>query len=155
MRLTQFVFLALGAMSIGSFGVYHFVNAQSKIPPVAMELDPNIGLEMHVEEFFTANNALEMIPIIRCESNFRHYESDGSVLKNHEGSSAVGIAQILSSKHPDPKVLKVYNRRHNADLQVSDLDIMSVEGNLGYALALYKVRGTRDWECAKQFRFAR
>jgi len=154
-RLTQFSFLMFGAMSIAGFGVYHFVNAQNTTLSVAMELDPNIGLEKQVEEFFTDNEAPEMIPIIKCESNFRHYASDGSVLKNHEGSSAVGIAQILTSKHPDSKVLKVYNKQHNTDLHVSDLNIMTVEGNLGYALALYKVRGTRDWECAKKFRFAR
>lgn len=144
-----FFTLSCGAV----LSVYHFVWASNDDLAVIMELDPNIGLEQRVEEFFMANNAPEMIPIIRCESQFRHYNNAGEVLTNTQGSSATGIAQILSSTHPDPKVVKVYNRRFNTALSVDDFDITTIEGNLGYALMLYKVRGIRDWECAKKFSF--
>lgn len=144
--------MLLGA---SGFGMYHYVNATSNPELVGdpIPIDPNLGIEAMVEELFLANDAPEMIPIIRCESQFRHYNEDGSVLQNREGSSAVGVAQILTSKHPDPKVLKVYNRRHDMDLTTDDFDLMTPEGNLGYALVLYEVRGTKDWECAKRFRF--
>ena len=39
------------------------------------------------------------------------------------------------------------------DLTVEDFDINTLNGNMGYALVLYKVRGVKDWECSKKFRF--
>lgn len=116
--------------------------------PIEITLDPNIGIKAYVHEFLTANDAEALLPIIRCESQFEHFEDDGTPLKNREGSSAIGVAQILTSAHPDPKVLNVFNKRFNTDLTVHDFDITSLDGNLGYALVLYKVRGTQDWECA-------
>jgi hypothetical protein len=41
-------------------------------------------------------------------------------------------------------------KKNNTDLSVSDFDITTLKGNLDYALVLYKVRGTKDWECAKK-----
>ena len=121
--------------------------------PVVMQVNPNVGVEARVREFFEANDAPEMIPIIKCESRFRHYNKNGTILKNKAGSSATGVAQILESVHPDPKVLKRYNQKFNTNLKVEDFDITTIEGNLGYALMLYELHGTRDWECAKKFRF--
>ncbi len=130
---------------------YHYVAAsqERQNAPIVMELDPNIGIKPYIEEFLTNNNAAALLPIIACESGYKHFEKDGSVLKNKEGSSAIGIAQILASKHPDPKVLERYNKRNNTDFTVADFDITTLQGNIGYALVLYQVRGTRDWECAK------
>ena len=118
--------------------------------PTPITLDPNLGIKPYVEEFFTQNDAAEMLAIINCESGFKQFDTDGAVLKNQEGSSAVGIAQIIASKHPDPKVLDRYNKRNNTNLTVHDFDITTLMGNVGYALVLYKVRGTKDWECAKK-----
>ncbi len=109
----------------------------------------NDGLQEFVTEFFTQYDAAEMIPIIACESRFRHFEEDGSVLKNMQGSSATGIAQILTSVHPDPQVLKRYNRRNLTNFTAEDFDVTTLTDNLSYALVLYKTNGTRDWECAK------
>lgn len=139
------------------FGIYHYVNAKSASGTFVGEpltIDPNFGIKTKVEELFLANDAPEMIDIIRCESHFRHYNDDGSILENQAGSSAIGVAQILASKHPDPKVLKVYNIRNDMDLTIHDFDLTTVEGNLAYALVLYEVRGTQDWECSKKFRFS-
>jgi predicted metal-binding protein len=133
------------------FVVHHSVAAYRAglLASTAISLDPNIGIKPYVEEFFTQNNAQEMLSIIKCESGFKQFDTRGEVLKNKEGSSAVGIAQIIASKHPDQKVLDQYNKRNNTDLTVNDFDITTLKGNVGYALVLYKVRGTRDWECAK------
>lgn len=136
-----------------TFGVYHYVLASSQEQAIAMYIDPNVGVKTQVEEFFIHNDAEEMLDIIKCESRFRHYEADGSVLKNKEGSSAIGVAQILSSQHPDPKIIYRFNKRNNTNLSVTDFDITTLEGNIGYALVLYTIRGTKDWECSKKFRF--
>ena len=109
----------------------------------------NDGLQQFVTDFFTEYDAVEMIPIIACESEFKQYNDDGTVLKNKQGSSATGISQIMASVHPDPQVITKYNRRNHTHFTVADFDINTISGNLWYALVLYKVRGTRDWECAR------
>ena len=140
-------------MVAGSIGTLHYVRANAVELPRKLDIDPNFGIKNKVIEFFESNDAHEMVSIVKCESRFRHYGNDGALLKNKEGSSAIGVAQILTSVHPDPKVLTKYNRLFDMDLEVSDFDITTLEGNLGYALVLYKVRGTKDWECSKKFRF--
>ena len=137
---------------LGSFGAFQLVFAKTTpfVPPVTF-VDPNFGVKNKVIHFFEVNDALGMIPIIRCESHFRHYSKDGNTLQNSSGSSAVGVAQIMSSVHPDQKIIDRYNKKYTAGLSIDDLDITTLEGNLGYALILYKMNGTRDWECAKKF----
>ncbi len=149
--LGLFFVCTLIAISVG-----HFVLAEStagKVEIVFAKENPNFHVRTITTQFFEDNDAAEMIPIIRCESNFRQFEPDGSVLKNTEGSSAIGAAQILSSKHPDPRIVTRYNKKLDMDMSVEDFDLRTLEGNLGYALVLYKVRGVRDWECSKKFRF--
>ena len=109
----------------------------------------NDGLQQFVTDFFTEYDAEEMIPIIACESEFKHFNEDGTVLKNKQGSSATGISQILASVHPDPHVISKYNRRNHTNYKVEDFDISTLSGNVWYALVLYKTRGVRDWECSK------
>lgn len=53
--------------------------------PIAMDLDPNIGIRSYATEFFTNNGAEEMLPIIACESNFKHFGKDKAVLHNQQG----------------------------------------------------------------------
>lgn len=138
-----------GVVGLSSFFLSQ-VYAAKLNAPIEVVLDPNIGIEQYVTEFFTDNNAEEMLAIINCESGFKHFDTDGEVLKNHEGSSAIGIAQILSSAHPDPKALEKHNRLYKTGLTPEDFDITTLQGNLGYALLLYQIRGTKDWECAKK-----
>ncbi len=57
----------------------------------------------------------------------------------------------MSSVHPDEKIIYRYNKRNDTDFTIDDFDITTLEGNLGYALVLYSVNGTRDWECAHKF----
>jgi len=128
------------------------VRAMLHVPaptPVVVQYDENYDAKQYVTEFFTDNGAKEMIPIIGCESEFKHFDEGGTVLKNREGSSATGIAQIMASVHPDPTVINRYNKRHNTNLSVANFDINSLVGNVAYAYVLYKVRGTKDWECSK------
>jgi len=138
---------------LGSFGVVHFIFttlSKSTPPPVVEQVHLNSEIKHKVISYFEANNAAEMIPIIKCESRFRHYDTTGNPLQNTSGSSAVGVAQIMSSLHPDPKVLKRYNLKNDTNHTIDDFDVTTFEGNIEYALVLYKTNGTRDWECANK-----
>lgn len=137
-----------------ALGIFQFVFAKTDVDfTTQADIDPNFSIKTRTLQFLEDNDAAELIPIIKCESRFRQYEKDGSVLKNREGSSAIGVAQILSSVHPDPKILYRYNKRNNTDLTATDFDLTTFEGNIGYALVLYKIRGVQDWKCSKKFRF--
>jgi len=81
-------------------------------------------------------NAKVLIQVARCESRFRHYDSRGRVLRNAQGSSAVGVMQIMSSVHKRTAEKLGY-------------DIYTLDGNLGYALYLYKHQGTAPWNESK------
>lgn len=141
-------------VSVFVVGAAQYVKADVEEPNIVIDnIDPNFYIKTKVTQFFEDNDAAEMIPIIKCESHFRHYDKDGELLRNREGSSAVGVAQIMSSVHPDPKIIKKYNEKFDMDLTVDSFDITTFAGNIGYALVLYKVRGVRDWECSKKFRF--
>lgn len=141
-------------LSAGGLTTAHYVFATSPTPLSPMnDPDPNFGIRNKVIEFFEANDAHEMIDIIKCESRFRQYDKDGLPLKNSAGSSAIGVSQIMASVHPDEKIIARYNKKYDTGLSIKDLDINTFEGNIGYALILYKMNGVRDWECSKKFRF--
>lgn len=155
----SFVALALFSLPICFLVVFisfagNTLNAYKAPIPVEVPeiIKPTDSFEKYVTEYFTRNGAEELIPIIECESEFKHYDESGEVLKNRLGSSATGVAQIMASVHPDPNVIKRYNKRNNAKLAVEDFDITTLSGNVGYALILYRVRGVKDWECAKKIR---
>jgi hypothetical protein len=124
--------------------------AHDTVQQVTTYLTTNDGLQQFVTDFFTEYDAEEMIQIIACESHFKHFNDDGTVLKNKQGSSATGISQILASVHPDPRVIAKYNRRNHTNFKVEDFDVSTLTGNVWYALVLYKTRGTKDWECSNR-----
>lgn len=112
---------------------------EAELPPgvICMEDCPLIDPEV-VEEIVYMHfaDAPIMVDIAKCESRFRQYEKDGTVLKNREGSSATGVFQIMASVH----------RKNAANL---GYDINTLEGNIGYAQYLYELNGTRDWEASR------
>lgn len=73
-----------------------------------------------------------LIKIARCESDFRQFDDKGNVLKNPD-STATGVMQIMSS----------YHRKIAAKL---GYDIRTLDGNLKYAMWLYKSEGTTPWD---------
>jgi hypothetical protein len=68
--------------------------------------------------------------IAACESGFRQWNDDSSVLQNEAG--AVGVMQILESVH-------------RARAKSLGYDIDTFEGNTGYALILFEENGVADW----------
>jgi hypothetical protein len=86
-------------------------------------------------EKYVRTHAPALVGIARCESRFRQFEADGSPLYNKQGSSAVGVMQIMSSVH---------------DRRAKDLgyDIKTLEGNVGYAEVLYNEQGRQPWKAS-------
>ena len=76
-----------------------------------------------------------MYAIAGCESNYRQYDADGSILRNTH-SSALGLFQIMQSTH----------EKTAAQLGI---DIYTVEGNAAYAKYLYDQEGTAPWNSSK------
>lgn len=69
-----------------------------------------------------------MVAIIGCESNYVHYQSDGTVLKGRVDNRDSGLAQINTYYHPD-------------------VDVDDFWENLAYARRLYDAEGTTPWVC--------
>ncbi len=75
-----------------------------------------------------------MLKIAQCESGSGQFSSDGSVVTNFK-THDYGLFQIHSS--------------HIKEALAMGDDIMTPEGNIKYALYLYKKNGTRDWNASK------
>jgi hypothetical protein len=97
------------------------------------QTDLNAGVEARVAEAFA--DAPEMLPIAKCESGIRQFAPDGSVLRGGPGGRYVGIFQIDQPLHAT----------WAASL---GFDILTVDGNIGYARHLYDAKGTKPWGCA-------
>jgi len=76
-----------------------------------------------------------MIEVARCESQFRHELSDGSVLQGMVDPADTGVMQI--------------NKRYHLETAVNlDIDVDTIEGNLEYARYLYDKSGTQPWSAS-------
>jgi len=73
-----------------------------------------------------------MIDIARCESQFSHYDEDGSVHRGRVNNLDVGIMQI--NEH-----------YHSVTADKLGLDIYTIQGNVAYARYLYEKQGTAPW----------
>lgn len=71
-----------------------------------------------------------------CESRVRHLDTRGNILRGEVDSDDIGIMQINT-------------RYHQARADELDLDIYSLDGNLGYAAYLYEKEGTRPWRSSE------
>lgn len=96
-----------------------------------------IALEMTTEEI--VREYFEDIPIMaevsRCESTFKHYLKDGSVLRGRVDSDDTGVMQI--------------NKRYHESTAVSmNLDLEDLYDNLAYARNLYERQGTQPWSAS-------
>ncbi len=110
-------------------------NQTSIFPSAQAAFEQPQTVEEYVRDYFTDEPI--MIEIAKCESQFRQYGKDGQVLKNSQGSSAIGLFQIMSSIHAD-----------FADDKLG-LDVYSLQGNAAYARYLFDKQGTRPWDASK------
>ena len=97
----------------------------------AQSADPNAGVEAQVRASFP--DMPDMIPIAKCESGFRQFRADGSVLKGGTSGRYVGIFQIDEVLHRQRALNMAF-------------DINTVEGNIAYARFMYYASGTNPWK---------
>lgn len=74
--------------------------------------------------------------IAGCESHFRQYDKNGSVLRGEVVREDVGLMQINETYHKD----------------VADklgLDLNTMQGNLAYGRYLYEKQGSTPWNSSK------
>jgi len=110
------------------------INEPVLLPPGVNCLSDCPLIEEAVVDHFP--DAKVMVAVAECESTFRHWDADGEVLKNEQGSSATGVFQIMASYHAEP---------------ASNLgwDIYTLEGNIAYADHLYRTQGLKPWAASK------
>lgn len=99
-----------------------------------IESKSTLTTKERVERYFS--DIPIMVEVARCESTFRHYRDNGSVLRGYVNGSDVGVMQINEYYHGD----------RAAELGI---DIFSIEGNMEYARYLYEEQGTDPWNASR------
>jgi hypothetical protein len=97
----------------------------------------SIGIEAEdvVKSYFKDTPLL--VKVAQCESNFRHVDKNGEVLRGIANRYDVGIMQINERFHLDKA-----NRL--------GIDIYSLNGNLEYAKYLYEKEGVIPWRASSK-----
>lgn len=95
-----------------------------------VKLDRNAEIESEVRLYF-ADTPI-MAEIVKCESQFRQFNADGTAFRGKVNRQDIGIAQVNEYYHL-------------ARAKKLGLDIYTVAGNMAYAKLLYKEEGTAPW----------
>lgn len=89
----------------------------------------------------TVRNYFSDIPVMaeiaRCESQFRHTLSDGTVLRGTVDSRDVGVMQINTGYHGD-------------EAKKLGLNLLNLKDNMAFARYLYKEQGTAPWQASQK-----
>lgn len=107
------------------------------------------GIESITEKDFNDSKVVEqyvkkeysdeplLIEIARCESTFRQYDKDGTVIRGKVNKNDVGIMQINEKYHGETAANHGY-------------DIYTVKGNLDFAKYLYEKYGASPWSASSK-----
>ena len=87
-------------------------------------------VEEVVDEYFKDTPILSKVAF--CESRYRQFDANGSILRGNANSKDVGVMQINEDFH-------------SLESQKLDMDIHTLEGNLKYAKHLYENEGLKPW----------
>ena len=98
---------------------------------VKASADPNMGIEEFVRLSFAETPV--MIGVAKCESGFKQFRADGSVLHGGATGQYTGIFQIDSNIHTNKAVGMGF-------------DINTIPGNINYAHYLYNSSGSGPWK---------
>jgi hypothetical protein len=94
-----------------------------------------ITIEDYLEEEFKDSPILK--EIAKCESTYRHFGKDGSVIRGKVNAYDVGLMQINETYHLE-KSKKL------------GFDIYTLEGNIAYAKWLYEKEGVQPWKSSSK-----
>lgn len=100
---------------------------------ISKPVNPNIGIESKVREYFS--DLPIMAEVSKCESRYRQFSADGSILRGVVNGQDVGVMQIN----------EYYHLKRAKKL---GMDVRTLEGNLDYARLLYEEEGTRPWKAS-------
>lgn len=78
-----------------------------------------------------------LVEIAWCESRFKQFNSDGTVVRGRVNSKDVGLMQINERFHAEDAVTKGY-------------DIYTVEGNIAFGKYLRDKFGTDPWKSSRK-----
>ncbi len=78
-----------------------------------------------------------LVDIARCESTFRQFHKDGTVVRGRVDSDDVGVMQINTRYHGDKA-------------KEMNLDLNTIEGNTTYAKYLYNKFGLKPWSASEK-----
>ncbi len=96
--------------------------------------DQTVNLEKYVRSYFAKTPVLA--EIAKCESRFKQFKKDGTLLRGILTPADVGVMQINEYYH-------------KATAEKLGLNIQTLEGNLKYAEYLYNKQGTQPWSASK------
>ena len=112
-------------------------NSATLAAPLAAEatLASPAYVEQYVRAYFS--DIPELALVAECESHFRHYDKNGTVLRGDKNQSDVGVMQINETFHLDAA-------------REMNLDLHALEGNLSYARYLYDTMGLTPWKHSRK-----
>lgn len=88
-----------------------------------------------VREYFAHSPAL--VEVARCESTFRHSNTEGKVIRGRYNRYDIGVMQINELYHADTA-------------KELGLDLYDINGNLAYARWLYEREGLLPWKSSSK-----
>ena len=110
------------------------IQTSSKTPTTSPTFVGQIDVEKQVRDYFKATPS--MIEIARCESKFRQYTDDGTVLRGGMNNEMIGVFQF-------------YGPVHAAGAKALGFNLATLEGNLAYAKHVYDTEGTIPWNSSR------
>jgi len=94
------------------------------------EIAKIVSTEERVRKYFSDIPIL--VEVSRCESSFRQVDSTGQTLRGMKNNKDLGAMQINEYYH-------------GATAKKMNIDLHTLEGNLGFARYLYEREGARPW----------
>ena len=133
MILALFTASAVSTVAMPETAYGHIARNDNEIV-MAGEVTPlSEDTEAIVREYF--KDIPIMAEVARCESQFRHTLSDGSILQGRVDPADTGVMQINK-------------RYHESTATAMDLDLDDLYQNMEYARYLYERQGTQPWSAS-------
>jgi len=95
-----------------------------------MPITDSENVEKFINDYFA--DIPIMVSVAKCESQFRQYNSNGTILKGRKNTYDRGVMQINLLYHEDTA-------------EKMGLDLHNIDDNVSYARYLYEKQGVKPW----------